>query len=244
MSAPQLMPAFEAARRGPRWAEMDGYERRNVVSALLAEGHSATRIGVAVGASRNAILGFSHRNGLSGGGAGRPRPSGERAGASGRRRKRGVTLAGPAVGGKEFRTCGAAPSDPAAPGHPGSSPGQALPQSKSGLPDLDLLERADPGQSRDRMGGGFATADDADPLPAAPRPLPPPPEGGVTFLALTDEHCKRPLWPDGPVPKMEAQLFCGAPSIEGSSWCRACAGRLLAGAPQPATRSPAPRRAA
>lgn len=83
--------------------------------------------------------------------------------------------------------------------------------------------------------GNIAEAGTPTPMPTANCPLPA--AGPVGFMELTDERCKRPLWPDGPVPKMDAQLFCGAPSAAGSSWCRACTRRLLAGAPQPQRRA-------
>jgi hypothetical protein len=212
MSAAVRQPAFEAARRGPRWAEMDGDTRRAVVSTLLAEGHSASQIGDAVEASRNAILGFSHRNGLAGDGYGHRLPKNDRSAAGGHatRKKAGVTLAGRA-----------GPCGPAAVGS-----GQSAVGGDEGGADLEILpptpEEGDP----------LADAGAATPLPTADCPLPP--SGPIGFLALTNERCKRPLWPNGPVPKMDEQFYCGAPAVDGSSWCRACAGRLLAGAPQPA----------
>lgn len=134
-----------------------------------------------------------------------------KASVSQRREKPGVTLAGPAVGRPAVGSRQACPGlDPGAVG--GEEDGAAV--------EVEPLASM----------GGRALADAGAP---APRPS----SGPIGFLALTDTRCKRPLWPDGPVPRMDAQLFCGEPSVPGSSWCRACTRRLLAGAPQPQRRA-------
>jgi hypothetical protein len=61
--------------------------------------------------------------------------------------------------------------------------------------------------------------------------LAPPPAGGVGFFALTDRHCRRPLWPDGPPPALAEMVFCGARAVVGGAYCPACAPRLTAPTP-------------
>lgn len=195
----------------PRWSEMDKPARRAAVIALAGQNCTASGIAAKLGATRGAVIGFCWREGLQ-----LPGVS-FKASVSQRREKPGVTLAGQAGAGRPraddeipagSRGGGAAPAGPEG----NHSPVRASPEPTA-----------------------VASAVGTSP-PVAPVPSPPA-AGPVGFMGLTDERCKRPLWPDGPVPKMDAQLFCGAPSEAGASWCKPCAGRLLAGAPEPARRA-------
>lgn len=227
-----MSPAAAPVATGvwPRWSEMDKPARRAAVIALAADGCTASGIAAKLGATRGAVIGFCWRQDLE-----LPGVS-FKASVSQRREKPGVTLAGPAVGrrpraGDEI-PAGSHGGGAASAGPEGNHSGEARSPEPTAV--ASGVGTSDPA----------ASAPAAQPSPALRAPSPPPAgtgEGGVAgpigFMALTDERCKRPLWPDGPVPKMDAQLFCGAPSAAGSSWCRACTRRLLAGAPQPQRRA-------
>jgi hypothetical protein len=225
---------------------MDADGRKAAITALVGEGCTASGVAAKLSTTRNAILGFCHRNGLPfGAGApatdayGRMRPKNERSAAGGHatRKKAGVTLAGPAVD----RRPGADDEIPA-----GSHGVGADPEGPEGNTSRGSPASPEPQAVASAVGPSCpaSSAPAARPSPALRAPSPPPAgagEGGVAgaigFMALTDTRCKRPLWPNGAPPRLDAMLFCGAPSVAGSSWCRACAGRLLAGVPQPQRRA-------
>ena len=217
MSAARITPS--AVRAWPLWAEMDADGRKAAITALVGEGCTASGVAAKLSTTRNAVLGFCHRNGLPFGAApatdayGRMRPKNERSAAGGyaTRKKAGVTLAGPAVG------------------RPAVGSRQSTVGGEADEADVEVEPLASM--------GGCALADEGMPAPLPTADCRLPTSGPIGFMSLTDQRCKRPLWPDGPVPRMDGQLFCGAPSVAGSSWCPACAGRLLAGAPQPQRRA-------
>lgn len=47
----------------------------------------------------------------------------------------------------------------------------------------------------------------------------------VSFFDLKDRHCKRPLW-DSDAVGLEEKFYCGAPAMEGKSYCKACNAEL------------------
>lgn len=219
-----MSPAAAPVATGvwPRWSEMDKLARRAAVIALAAEGCTASGIGAKLQTTRGSVIGFCWRQDLH-----LPGVS-FKASASQRRQKPGVTLAAagvaPAPQLKRFVASPQASDEPSG----AYSPATALSAEAGALVPLppEIGAPADPSPEDTSLEG----ASPEDLAPAAP-------SGGITFHALTDTRCKRPLWPNGAPPRLDAMLFCGAPSAAGSSWCGACARRLLAGAPQPERRA-------
>lgn len=209
------LAVFPVSRVLPRWAEMNKEGRLAAVSALTAEGCTASGMAAKLDTTRNAVIGFCRRQGV-------------------------------ALPGVSFKAARPRRQKPSVPGVALAAAGVVLaPQVKRFVASPHAAEEP-PGAyssatARSAEAGALLPLPPEIGAPADPSPedtspedlAPAAPSGGISFHALTDQHCKRPLWPDGPVPRMDAQRFCGGRVEPGLSWCPGCARMLLAGAPQP-----------